>query len=180
MKKLVGEKEIFAVEYMFDENSHSTELSMFVGGVNILEYVRENKVLTACWDFDELAQWLRSFLDNLSNDPYPAIVEGEFAAQKDDAARKFDSDDDNEFEEYYNKLYVWNQKHRWHSVSSGAILADVFFQQVDEYVEVSWDNRGLDNDVKFSSEMGGCRVPKKVFVEVTNEFLNDYADYWFG
>ena len=176
---IIGDKAVFAIEYEFVDDTRDTEISMFVNGINILEFEREGIKLTTRWNLDEIALWLRNFIDNLKEDPYPVKCEGEFAAQKDDIARNFDTDDDEAFEEYYDKLEEWNEKHRWHTASSGAVLADVYFQVVEENVEISWDNRDLDDDVYFNTVTGGARVAVQVFYSVIDSFLKEYAIHWF-
>lgn len=179
MRHMIGDKNIFAIGYSFYNNSHDTEIAMYVDGKNILAFERDDVYRTTKWNLDELALWLRNFLDNLTEDPYPVECEGEFAAQKDSKAREFDSDDENIFDEYYDKLYAWDIRHRWHSASSGAVLADVFFQLVGDNVEVSWDNRYSEGTVTFQSEMGGFRVPRNQFVSIVDSFLQAYADQWY-
>lgn len=180
LRHRIGDKEIFAIEYAFCEDSHDTELAMYVEGKNILAFERNGEQLTTRWNIDELAFWLRTFLEHMEEDPYPVECDGEYAAQKDDAARDFDTDDDAVFEEYYQKLYEWGLRHRWHSASAGAILADVYFQFVGDYIEVSWDNRNIGDGVNFRNLIGGGRVPKKMFWRVVDSFLKEYADHWFG
>ena len=165
--------------YHFFDDLHLTEIYMFVNGKNILEFERDGEIFTTRWNLDELALWLRNFLDNMTVDPYPVDCEGEFAAQKDNNARAFESDNDDIFDDYYDKIDAWDIRHRWHIASSGAILADVFFQLVDESVEVSWDNRGIESDVNFLNKTGGIRVPKARFIEVIDAFLKAYADHWY-
>lgn len=179
MQCIIGDKNTFAIGYDFCDTSHDTELAMYVDGENILAFERNGIYRTTKWNLDELALWLRDFLDNLAEDPYPVDCEGKFAAQKDKKAREFDSDDDNIFDEYYDKLYEWDLRHRWHSASSGAILADVFFQLVGNDVEVSWDNKRTEGNVVFQSETGGLRIPEKQFVYVVESFLTAYADHWY-
>ena len=179
-KQLIGNKQTFALEYAFFDGSHETELSIYVNGINILAFERTGIILTTRWNIDELAMWLRDFIDKMSDDPYPVDCEGQYAAQKDYVARDFDSDDDEIFEAYYQKLYTWNLRHRWHSASSGAILADVFFQQVGDYVEVSWDNRNSEDGIVFLNEIGGASIPKEKFYEIVDSFLKAYACHWFS
>lgn len=179
MTKIIGDKNVFAIEYNFCQGTHETEFSMYVDEENILSFERNGETLTTRWNLDDLAMWLRKFIDEMDDDPYPVDCEGQYAAQKDDNARNFDSDDDDEFEAYYQKLYDWNLRHRWHAASSGAILADVFFQMVGDYVEVSWDNRNLEDDVMFRYESGGTSIPRELFISTVDEFLKDYAIYWF-
>ncbi len=176
----IGDKNVFALEYAFCPEPRVTELSMYVEGRNILSYERNGELLTTRWELDGLALWLRKFVDEMEEDPYPVDCEGQYAAQKDDNARNFDPADEDGFEAYYQKLYDWNLRHRWHAASSGAILADVFFQMVGDHVEVSWDNRGLEDDVSFSYVCGGAKIPKELFVSTVNTFLRDYATHWFG
>lgn len=175
-----GESMLFDMKYQFFDESGDTEISMFVHGINILAYEKNGKILTTRWNLDELTVWLRNFLNQLTEDPYPIDCAGEFAAQKDDTARNFDSDDDALFDEYYDKIDAWNINHRWHVASHGAILADVYFQLVGDFVEISWDNRNVARNVKFLSESGGVRIPKNIFCTVIESFLNAYADHWFG
>ena len=179
-RKLVGDKGTFAIEYAFCEDSRSTELSMYVAGKNILAFERDGERLTTCWNLDELTIWLRKFIDEMTFDPYPVNCEGIFAAQKDDNARDFDSDDDELFEAYYQRLYDWNLRHRWHSASSGAVLADVYFQLVGDSVEISWDSRNVEGNVIFTNLSGGREIPKEQFCTVVNTFLREYALQWFN
>ena len=170
----------FEIKYRFIENSHETEISMYIDGINILEFERDGKLLTTRWNLDELAMWLRSFVENACIDPYPVDVEGEYAAIKDIKAREFDTDDDDEFDKYYDKLDEWNMRHRWHPASNGAILADVYFQLTGNEIEISWNNQDAEDGVKFKNVLGGAKVPKEVFIEEINKFLKDYADYWYA
>lgn len=104
----------FTITYSFFDETHETELSMLINGNNILAFERNDTVLTTRWNLDELAEWLRNFIDHMADDPYPVESDGEYAAMKDISARDFDTDDEDEFDAYYDKLYEWNLRHRWH------------------------------------------------------------------
>lgn len=125
-KNVIGNKSTFAVEYSFHED-HTTEIALFVTNKNILAYNKNGQDLTTRWNLDELVSQLRSFIDTMQPDPYPVECDGDYAAVKDINARNFDSDDDDVLDAYYEKLYEWNLRHRWHHASEGAILADVYF-----------------------------------------------------
>lgn len=170
----------FLISYKFFEKTGETELSMFIDGNNILAFKRDGQTLTTRWNLDELALWLRNFIDNMEEDPYPVEVDGDYAAIKDINAREFDSEDDDEFDAYYDKLDEWNLRHRWHTTANGAILADLYFQLRNGYVEISWNNLDSEEGVKFLNEVGGNKVPKKEFYEVVDTFLKEYADNWFS
>ena len=178
-KTLIGDKSIFAIEFAFLEAAHETEIAMFVDGENILAFDRGGQSFTTRWNLDELVEWLRKFIDEMAEDPYPVECEGRYAAQKDDIARDFETEDDDAFDAYYEKLYDWDLRHRWHSASSGAILADVYFQLVGENIEISWNNAGVEEGVCFRSIYGGLSVGKEVFYSVVHAFLSAYSLHWF-
>jgi hypothetical protein len=170
---------LFSIHYTFFDETRETEISMLVNNINILGFTRDGISYTTRWNLDEIAFWLRDFLNNMREDPYPVDVVGAFAAEKDISARDFDSDDIDELEKYYDRLYEWNLRHRWHPASSGAILADLYFQLVEDYVEISWNNEDSEDNVIFDNLIGGCRVQKDLFVSVINEFLTAYANHWY-
>ena len=176
---MIGERNVFAIEYIFYDKYHATELSMYVGGKNILGFTNDIH-RTIRWNLDELAEYLREFVETMADDPFPVDVQGRFAAEKDEAAREFDSDDLEEFDRYYDSLNEWVWKHTWLHARAGAILANVYFQQIGDVVEVSWNNEPYENSVVFDYKRGGAVIPKDTFVEVVNGFLHAYALYWFG
>ena len=178
-KVCIGDKNSFAIEYDFIDDERYTELAMYVNNKNILEFDRDGENCTTCWNLDEIAEWLRKFIDNMNNDPYPVEAEGRYASEKDDNAREFDSDDDDEFDRYYDTLDEWCLRHRWHPASSGGILADVYFQAVDDIVEISWNNRDMEEYITYKYDFGGDSVDKYVFYEVVDSFLKEYAKHWF-
>lgn len=178
-KYISNEESSFSITYEFFDETHETQLSMLLDGDNILSFERDGRILTTRWNLDELALWLRTFLDLMKEDPYPVEAKGSYAADKDVTAREFDTDDDAEFDAYYDKLDEWNLRHRWHTASGGAILADIYFQLVDDHVEISWNNLDPEEGVKFKYEFGSACVSREQFVQEVEAFLRAYADHWF-
>ena len=176
--RVIGNPSVFAISYAFFDDSKETEIAMFVNNQNILAFKRGDQVYTTRWNLDELAFWLRDYLNQMAEDPYPVDAQGDYAAMKDNNAREYDSDNDEEFDAYYDRLYEWNLRHRWHTASSGAILADVYFQLVGDCVEISWNNEDLDEEVEFVQQLGGARVKKETFISVVDSFLKEYANHW--
>jgi len=179
MKNTIGNMNSFAIEYEFFEQTRETEISMYVEGRNLLAFEKDNQILTTRWDIEELALWLRDFIDNMVEDPYPVQVVGDFAAEKDINAREFDSDDEKMFDEYYDKLYEWNSHHRWHPACGGAILSDIYFELIGECVDISWNNTDAEDGVKFCETLGHLMIDREEFINVIDEFLNIYADQWY-
>lgn len=178
-KNIVGNKYNFAIEYGFDDVDRTTEIAMYVNGTNILAFSRDGKMFTTKWNLDEIVLWLRDFITVKDKSAFPVEVEGEYAAIKDINARDFDSEDDDEFDAYYDTLDNWNEKHRWHTEASGAIIADVYFQFVGDMVEISWNNEDSEEYVEFIEKLGGASVEAKTFIDVMDKFLCEYALEWF-
>lgn len=178
-KKIIGKKSEFAIGYCFYDTTKETELEMYIKGKNILEFKKNGLLLTTKWNLDDLVFWLRNFIDRNSEEPFPYDVKGKYAAEKDMEAREFDSDNDEEFDKYYDTLDEWDDNHRWHRASAGAILADVYFQFIGGTVEISWNNNEDYDGAVFTNRFGGDIVDKNIFVDVTNEFICAYAKKWF-
>ena len=169
----------FKILYTYFSDTQETEIEFLIDNDNILEFEREGQVLTTRWNLDDLVRWLRQFINNMKEDAYPVNVAGEYAAIKDINAREFESDDEEEFDAYYDRIDEWNLRHRWHNASNGAILADLYFQLVGENVEISWNNQDSEEGVIFKHELGGARILREDFTSVVGSFLKAYADYWF-
>ena len=120
-----------------------------------------------------------SFFNDTHETEIKMMVNGEYAAIKDINARDFDTEDDYEFDAYYDKLDDWNIRHRWHPASGGSILADLYFQLIEENIEISWNNQEPEEGVKFRYKLGGVKVEKEQFIEEVNLFLKAYANQWF-
>lgn len=166
----------FKIAYAFFKETCETEIELLIDNENILEFEREGQVLTTRWNLDDLARWLRGFMDNMREEAYPVDVAGEYAAIKDINAREFESDDEDEFDAYYDSLDAWNLRHRWHTASNGAILADLYFQLVGENVEISWNNQDSEDGVSFKHKLGGTRIPRDEFTSVVDSFLKAYNE----
>ena len=178
--KCFNQVENFNIKYMYFDDLNEIEIQMLINGHNILGFQRGNKSYTTRWNLDELVLWLRTFLDNISLDPYPVDSDVEFAALKDIDARKFDAENIEEFDKYYDMLDEWDMRHRWHTANDGAILADIYFQLVDDNIEISWNNQDAEKDVDFKYKLGGAKIPKQMFISTVNDFLIDYANHWFN
>ena len=175
-----GSSDAFAIECAMYRDSHETEISMYIEGRNILEFEVNGRKHTACWNFDDLASWLGHFLEHMAEDPYPVACSSRYAAGKDVEARDFYSDDESVFDAWYDRLDEWNLRHRLHTASDGAILADVYFELAGDHVEISWNNADADLDpgVKFSELTGWASIDRRFFEETVGSFLSFYAAYW--
>ena len=169
----------FSIPCRFEDETRETEIMFLVNGENILQFQRFGKRFTTKWNLDDAVFWLRDFAASMKHDPYPVSARGKFAAQKDICAREFDADDAAEFDQYYDRLDQWNLRHRWHPYSNGAVMADLYFELVDDNVEISWNNLDAENDVIFLHQLGGVRIPKDQFLDAVSGFVRRYMEHWF-
>lgn len=163
-----------------DEN-HESEIYFIVDEQNIclFKHIEEKRYKTTRWNLDELVLYLRDLPIMLKNDsPFPFDVERECAAELDNNARFFDSDNDEELEKYYICLNDWGYNHSWHHASSGAILADVFFRRVDDDVEISWWSDQEEDEIVFKNKYGFILFPYDDFVDVINKSVYSYNELW--
>lgn len=176
---VIGNPSDFAIGYRFIGDDRFTVLSMYARGRNLLGFTEEGEHHTTRWAYLEgLVAWLKSFADNMADDPYPLEVEGEYAAQKDDAAREFDSNDMEAFDAYYDLINTWAWNHTWSHEGGGAVLSHMFFEYKAGRVELSWDNRDDDPHYIFDCEFGGTRVDAETFKAVVIEFVDAYEKHW--
>lgn len=184
---IIGNPSDFAIGYAFIGDDRTTELSMLVGGVNLLGFTREGCHYTTRWMYLEgLVAWLKSFALDMAEDPFPIDVDGEYAAEKDANARalapKLDNDSSDEeldaFDAYFDRFADWTLKHTWLSERGGAILSDIFFEYKDGMVELSWRNRNEHDGVSFDCKEGGTRVDAETFKAVVLGFVDAYEKHW--
>lgn len=177
--RVIGDPSDFAIGYRFIGNDRFTVLSMYAKGRNLLGFTEEGEHHTTRWAYLEcLVAWLKAFADNMADDSYPLEIEGEFASQKDDAAREFDTDDMEVFDAYYGLINTWTWNHTWSHESGGAVLAHIIFEFKDGLVELSWDNRDDDPRSDFDCDLGGTRVDAETFKSVVLKFVDAYERHW--
>lgn len=176
---IVGSPSSFAIGYRFLGDERFTVLAMYLNGSNLLGFSEVGTHYTTRWGYlEDLVGWLKAFVENMAEDPYPVQVEGEYAAQKDDVAREFDTDDMGEFDAYYDRIDVWTRNHTWRHESGGAVLANVFFEFKNGLVELSWDNRDDGSDIVFDCEFGGGCIDAESFKTVVLKFVDAYERHW--
>jgi hypothetical protein len=183
----IGDPSVFAIGYAFLGNDRITEISMWANGTNLLGFIRNNGHLTTRWAYLEyLVAWLKSFVLNMADDPFPIEAEGEFAAEKVAYARDQlpDLDDgcsEEEMDEFNAQVDLfddWSWSHTWLSERGGAILPNMYFEYKHGMVELSWNNRNAEDGVVFNCEFGGTRVDADTFRSVVLEFVDAYERHW--
>ena len=177
---LIGNKNEFAIDIqkVSDEN-HTSKLKVYVNGKNICQWTDKEteKKETVWWNLDELISYLYSTIDFFEEDrPFPIAVEGECASELENNARDFESDNEEEVDDYYDKLNDWVYEHTWNHAHAGAVVPDVTFRNVDGKIEISWWNNG--DEVDFINTYGYCLVDKEKYIDIITELFNAYNAMW--
>ena len=182
-----GNKEKLAIEFKkISDEDHVSEIYLYIHGNNICEwnYVDSKNRRTTRWNLDDLVEYLYSTLDfTFHDEPFPIDgILGECAIQLDNKARDFDSDNEEEMDEYYSKLNDWTYAHSWHHESAGAVLADVMFRKVDNAIEVSYWNdsmpEGVEENIHYTYTYGFITIPIEEYRQIITEALNEYNSMW--
>lgn len=189
--EVIGDTEQFAIGYAFlprepntSENypmHQCTEMAMVVAGTNLMGFTRDETACTVRWQLDEAVEFLDEFARNSRDEKFPfADVPGCCLAELEYNARDFDTDDDDEFDRYYDALdeYVWPRS--WHHTCGEAVFPFIYFRVVGNDVEISWDNRDAPEGVAFDTVAGHALVPLATFRDVVSRFVAAYLGHWGG
>lgn len=112
---LIGNKEEFGIEYNFIDETHETELSIFVKGRDLLLWKNGAEEWRKAKDnFDKIVNWLKVFITkNFVEDPYPIDADGEFASLKNINGHNLDPKYDKDYKDVYKIIKEWRKRHFW-------------------------------------------------------------------
>ena len=182
--KYFGNKETFAILYELKESPFNEsgkndsawgELQMWVHNNSVCTFSMDNKIREYEWDLSFIVEWLcKNISYILEESSFPLPCEGDNAIALYNNSGDFDSDDDNEFDLWFEKRQDWYFKHSWYSNNGGAYLADVIFRRVNNTIEIAWDNTELYNNIKYVYPKGVCYIPVELFKIVVEDFIKEF------
>lgn len=183
-----GEKNTFTIQYEFEnnpfnENSLTGEtwgrFELFVQGVDVCQFKRENSVTIYQWNLIYIVEWFSENLKYiLSDKPFPLPVEGQHSLELLDNCLLFESDNDDEFDAWFDTKQEWEFKHSWFSNRAGSFLPDVFFRRVNGEIEIAWNNESTysSEGISFINPIGIEYVSLGIFESTVNNFIEDFLD----
>lgn len=173
---VIGDVNTFAIK-LDEKNSRERELQLIVKNKDILQYQKDDKLLRYEWDLEDIVEWFETNLESIQfEDDYPVPVEGSSGVELYRNSFDFDTEDDEKFDEWYDKVQEWSFKHSWFSARAGSFLADVYFRKIKDQIEISWDNNGLFDNITFIQSSGVYRIETKMFKKVIERFISIYRD----
>ncbi|WP_411680984.1 hypothetical protein [Clostridium thailandense] len=183
--KYFGNKEVFAVAYELKESpfneSEGNEptwgiFQMWVNNKSVCTFSMDDQIRDYEWNLIFIVEWLCKNKNNILNETqFPLPTEGNNAIELYNNSGDFDSDDDDEFDSWFEKRQDWYFKHSWYSNNGGSYLADVIFRRVEDTIEIAWDNTGLYDEVKYNNPKGVYYIPFEVFQDVVNSFIENFS-----
>lgn len=151
-------------EYYFD---------VIVFNKSICSYKKDGVEQKYYCDIELIKNW---FLDNkeyIYNElNFPLPVKAQTGLEFYNKSGNFDSDDDDEFYKWHATRQDWYFRHSWYSVNNGTFLADVLFNRVGNYIEITWDNTELFTGIEFINPKGHALVKFELFRKTIEEFLS--------
>ncbi|WP_371368282.1 hypothetical protein SRRS_19180 [Sporomusa rhizae] len=179
-----GSKEVFAVAYELKQSPFSESgkneptwgvFQMWVDNKSVCTFSMDDKIREYEWDLICIVEWLCKNKNNIFNETqFPLPIEGNNSLEFYKNSGDFDSDDDDEFDLWFEKRQDWYFRHSWYSDNGGSFLADVIFRRVENTIEIAWDNLDLYNEIKFTNPKGIYYVPFELFQEVINNFIENF------
>ncbi|MBU5316075.1 hypothetical protein KQI30_07305 [Clostridium bornimense] len=172
--KCFGIKNVFAIEYEL-YNSNNGSLEVWVDNKSVCNFLKDGEIYKYKWDLVYVIEWLCKNKDNIINEiGFPLQVKAETSIEFYNKSGEFDSDDADEFDEWFEKRQEWYFRHSWYSNRGGSYLPDILFRRVNDKIEVEWDNSVLYDGINFINPKGIYYVDISLFQQVINGFVEDF------
>ena len=183
-----GDKNTFAIQYEFEVNPFNESsltgetwgrFELSVRGIDVCRYKRVGGEINYQWNLIHLIEWFSENLKYiLSEEPFPLPVEGQNSIELLDHCLLFESDNDDEFDAWFDTKQEWEFKHSWFSNRAGSFLPDVFFRRVNDKIEIAWSNESTysSEGISFINPIGVEYVPLGIFESTIKNFIYDFLD----
>lgn len=183
--KYFGNKKEFSLSYElkknpFDESDDVMQtwgiFQMWVNNESICTFSIGDMIKEYEWELIYIIEWLSKNKNNiLIEEQFPLPVDGQNSIELYSNSGDFDSDDDDEFDSWFEKRQDWHFRHSWYSNNGGSYLADIMFRRVKDTIEIAWDNSDLFDEIKFINPRGLYYVPVQLFEDTVNSFIKDFS-----
>jgi hypothetical protein len=173
--KLIGDKNKFAIAYEAKSNSDESIFDLYIENKPVCVYIKNNEVCNFIWNIGDIVEWFELNLCHIIyEDKFPLPVFANTSVEFYEKSDNFDSEDDEEFAEWYEKRQDWYFRHSWYSGRAGGFLAEVYFRRVGNMIEISWNNSDLYENIRFKNPTGIYYVAYELFENIINSFITSY------
>ncbi len=150
----------------------------WVGGKPLCCFCVYGKMHQYKWDLSFIVNWLMENRQYIMHEmDFPLDVDAKTSIDFWNKSGEFDSEDIEEFHEWYEKRQDWYFRHSWYSYCAESYLAEIFFRRVEDLIEIEWDNTNLYEDVIFLNPKGIYYVDAFQFKKVIDEFIQEFKGF---
>ncbi|WP_152425935.1 hypothetical protein [Paenibacillus shenyangensis] len=182
---MFGDCNIFSVKYEFTMNRFNEKglladtwgmFELWVNGKELCRFSKNDQEQTYEWNLIHVVEWMCENLPSiLHEEEFPLPVKGNTTLELLTSSLDFDSENDDEFDEWFGTKQGWEFKHSWFSSRGGSYLPEIYFRRDGSQIEISWNNEGLyNNGISFLFMTGVEYVPIQVFESVLKNFIQDF------
>ena len=148
-------------------------LKLCVDGVDILKYKINGVEKDYVGNVVAISDWLDENLKFiLTEQPCPVETAGNSGIEKYNNCFCLP---DEIIERRIAEIQQWGFQRDWIVARGGSFLAEVFFRKVDNFIEISWDNRTTYSKygVVFNCPTGNVLIPQDIFITTIKDFLQN-------
>ncbi|MDE6016158.1 MAG: hypothetical protein K2H41_10745 [Acetatifactor sp.] len=178
--KRFGNRKQFALEYYGSEPDGYNCFKCWIEGQDICRYVFQGKkVFSTHCDVYNIKDW---FVENwdiiMSSCEFPLGIQADSSTDFYEKSGDFDSDDDEEFYEWFSTRQDWWFSHSWYVSRRNEYIPNVFFRRKDDMMEIDWDSSNLyeDEGVQFIYPKGIYYLEINVFKNIICSFVKSLND----
>ena len=181
--KTFGDKKIFAIGYELDHTGEYdpgvAELRVFIDDKSVSTFTNNGIEYEFKWDMKDVVEWLDKDMRLIlkEEEGFPLPVKGDNAIELYENSH-FESDNEDEEDDWYDTRYEWFYNHSWLSSRAGGPLPELFFRRVGNMIEISWDNRELykNHNVEFVNPVGVFYVEVDYMEKLVNDFVGAFNE----
>jgi hypothetical protein len=169
MSAFYGNKKEFALEFRDD-----FLFLCWINGKNICEYYYNDNKFNCIKRKEDIEERFFNNINSIINEAsFPLPVKADTSIDFYKKSGSFDSDDIEEFSNWYEKRQDWYFRHSWYITRKNEFLPDVLFRRVEGYIEISWNLNELYKGVTFECSEGLYYVELNSFLAVIDQLITD-------
>lgn len=184
---MFGDINVFSVKYEFTTSPFNDlglladswgKFELWVNGRELCGFSKNNQEQTYEWNLIYVVEWICENLPIIIQDEeFPLPVKGNTTFELLTNSLDFDSENDDEFDDWFSTKQDWEFKHSWFSSRGGSYLPQIYFRRNVNQIEISWNNESLYNSgISFPYLIGVEYVPMQVFESVLRNFVQDFLN----
>lgn len=141
-----------------DKDKSILKLELLINNNNILEWKKNNEIYTTQYNLEDIMDYLILNTIEFANnaDDFPYNIKADNILQLSDKCYSLEFDNENEEIDFFENVHNYFYNHSIGHASGGAIIANLYFRHIENYMEIAWDNYNEEQD--FTFKKGVARI----------------------